>query len=90
MQKSDCHLILGGEFGHKRARIWESNILYQFFINSLSILYQFFARAYINPYDDFDMNPDGYFQRHFQFHALYKHILGSRVIISIFEQIVQH
>ena len=69
---------------HKRARNhWESNILYQFFINSLSILYQFFARAYINPYDDFDMNPDGYFQRHFQFHALciiVQHILGSRVL----------
>ena len=35
MQKSDCHLILGGEMYDKRARNhWESNILYQFFINS--------------------------------------------------------
>ena len=39
MQKNDCHLTLGGEFDHKRAcNHWESKILYQFFINSLSIL----------------------------------------------------
>jgi hypothetical protein len=36
MQKNDCHLILGGEIDHKRVRNhWKSNILYQFFINSL-------------------------------------------------------
>ena len=29
MQKSDCHLILGGEIDHKRVRNhWKSNILW--------------------------------------------------------------
>jgi len=44
MPKSDCHLILGGEFDHKRAcNHWESKILYQFFG---------FARVYLYLYKD--------------------------------------